>query len=238
MKKKIFILLLVFCAFMVLCIILGLKDINYNPVLKSENFVDKITNPYFFLTPGKVMTYKQQRKDGTATVVDEIMTKIKTVSGIKCTVVRDTLTINDVLFEETYDWYAQDKDGNVWYMGEYVTNYKNGKVFDHEGSFEAGVDGALPGVVMFAYPVLEMPYRLEYYDNKSEDRAKVLEKGVTVVVPYGTYKDCIKTLEWDGLDPKNKMENEFKYFAPGIGFVKSETVDGSETVELIKIEQK
>lgn len=236
MKKKNISLLLIFCLLINLCIIIGFKDYNYNPVLKPENFVDKITNPYFPLTPGNIMTYNEQSKEGIATVVVEVLSKIKTVSGIKCTVVRDTVSIKNVLVEDTYDWFAQDKDGNVWYMGEYVSNYKNGKVVDHEGSFEAGVDQALPGIIMLANIVLEMPYRQEYYENKAEDWGKVVEKGATVTTAYGTFKDCIKTLDWDGLDSKNKGAIEYKYYSPGIGFVKGGTIDSSETIELVKVE--
>lgn len=211
-----------------------LLDVNYNPVINPSNFVNGITNEYFPLTPGKVYTYKSQTEDEIETIVVTVLPETKTVAGVTCTVVRDTVTVEGELIEDTYDWYAQDIDGNVWYMGEYVSNYDDGLLEDHDGSFEAGVDGAKPGIVMFANPVLEMPYRQEYCLNVAEDWGKVIAKGVTVITPYGTFNNCIKTQDWNPLEPDAAME--YKYYAPGVGLVKEEVEKSPEVAELIKVE--
>jgi hypothetical protein len=208
-------------------------EVNYNPVINSSNFVDSVTNIYFPLHPGMVYTYTAQTEDGEESIVVSVLTETKIVSGVKCTVVHDVVSIQDQVIEDTYDWYAQDKDGNVWYMGEDVTNYENGKMVDKEGSFEAGVDGAKPGIIMLAHPVLEMPYRQEYYFGIAEDWGKVIAKDLTITVPYGTFENCIKTEDWNALEPDSPVE--YKYYAPGIGVTKEEAADGSEVVELITV---
>jgi hypothetical protein len=208
-------------------------DVNYNPEIIPSNFVDSVTNIYFPLTPGKVYTYIAQTGDGSEDIVVSVLSETKIVAGVQCTVVRDIVSIDGQAIEDTHDWYAQDIDGNVWYMGEDVSNYENGKLIDKEGSFEAGVDGALPGIIMLAYPVLEMPYRQEYYCGTAEDWGKVVAKGVSVTVPFGTFENCIKTADWNGVEPDAPVE--YKYYAPGIGVIKEEVEDGSEVVELIGI---
>lgn len=204
-------------------------DENYNPVINPANFADSINNPYFPLTPGKIYTYS-----GAENVVVTVTTETKIVAGVTCTVVRDVVSENGVMVEDTYDWYAQDNEGNVWYFGEYVSNYENGQLEDHEGSFEAGVDGAKPGMIMMASPVLEMPYRQEYYFNVAEDWGKVVAKNVTVTTPLGTFNNCIKTEDWNALE--TDVAHEYKYYAPGIGLVKEEVAGSSEVVELVSIQ--
>jgi hypothetical protein len=209
-------------------------DVNYNPVINPENFIGTITNTYFPLDPGNIYTYSGETPDGTETVVVTVLSETKQVAGVNCTVVRDVVSLDGVIIEDTYDWYAQDNEGNVWYFGEDVSNYENGEFQDKEGSFEAGVDGALPGIVMLANPVQEMPYRQEYSFNVAEDWGKVVAMGLTVTTPYGTFNDCIKTEDWNALEPDAPLE--YKYYAPGIGNVKEEIADGSEVIELISFE--
>ena len=156
------------------------------------------------------------------------------MAGVNCTVVRDIVSINGKVVEDTYDWYAQDKDGNVWYLGEDVSNFENGVLVDHEGSFEAGVNGAKPGIIMLANPVLEMPYRQEYYFNVAEDWGKVIAKIVSVTTLYGTFNNCIKTEDWNALEPDAPIE--YKYYAPNVGLIKEEIEGSSEYVDLISIE--
>jgi len=115
-----------------------------------------------------------------------------------------------------------------------VSNYENGQLADHDGSWEAGIDGAKPGIAMMASPVLEMPYRQEYYFNVAEDWGKLVGTGLTVTVPYGTFNDCIKTEDWNALEPDAPLE--YKYYAPGIGLIKEEVEGGSEILELISIQ--
>jgi hypothetical protein len=208
-------------------------DVNYNPEINPENFSNVVTNTYFPLDPGQVYTYTAQTPDGLETVVVTVLAETRQVDGVICTVVRDVVSLDGVLIEDTYDWYAQDNEGNVWYFGEDVSNYENGEFQDKDGSFEAGIDGALPGIIMLANPVLELPYRQEYSFNIAEDWGKVVAKDVTVTTPYGTFDNCIKTADWNALEPDAPLE--YKYYAPGVGNVKE--VEGTgEVLELISIE--
>lgn len=209
-------------------------DKNYNPNINPQNFAEVVNNVYFPLEPGTVFTYQSQTESGLESIVVTVLSEKKIVAGVKCTVVRDVVSIDDQVIEDTYDWYAQDKDGNVWYMGEDVSNYENGVLVDHEGSFEAGIDGAKPGIIMLANPVLELPYRQEYYFNKAEDWGKVLAKGVSVTTTFGTFDNCLKTADWNALEPDAAME--YKYYAPNVGMVREEIEGSIEFVELISIE--
>jgi hypothetical protein len=208
-------------------------DVNYNPVINPSNFNNEVTNPYFPLDAAKTYTYSSQTSDGLETVVVTVLVNPRVVSGVNCTVVRDVVRLDGVVIEDTYDWYAQDDEGNVWYFGEDVTNYENGVLTDKEGSFEAGVNGAKPGIIMMTNPVIELPYRQEYYFNVAEDWGKVVAKGLTVTTTYGTFTNCIKTADWNALEPDAPLE--YKYYAPGIGMIKEEMVGTSEVLELISI---
>jgi hypothetical protein len=211
-----------------------LIDENYNPVISPSNFVSGVQNPYFPINPGKKYTYTSQTPEGNETIVITMLPETKTIMGVVCMIIRDVVSLDGVVIEDTFDWYAQDKHGNVWYMGEDVSNYENGKLIDKDGSFEAGIDGAKPGIVMLANPILEFPYRQEYYFGKAEDWGKVVAMGLSVTVPAGKFDNCIKTEDWNALEPK--APREFKYYAPGIGVIKEEKQGSTETVVLTKIE--
>lgn len=165
----------------------------------------------------------------------------KDILGVTCRVVRDTAWVNDQLAEETDDWYAQDDDGNVWYMGEYSTAYE----YDDEGnligtstagSWEAGVDGALPGWLMKANPLIGDSYYQEYYAGEAEDQAEVLSLSEAVSIDYGDFTDCLQTLESTALEPDVL---EHKYYAAGLGliFIEEELDEEGNpafTMELVK----
>jgi len=209
------------------------KDLNYNPVINPVNFTDWINNDYFPLVPGTIYTYHAATADGEEATVVSILHETKTILGVTCTIVRDVVSLDGVMIEDTYDWYAQDTDGNVWYFGEDVSNYENGVFQDKEGSFKAGVDGALPGIVMLAHPVMEMPYRQEYYFNVAEDWGKVVATGLNVTTPMGSFMNCIKTADWNALEPDAPIE--YKYYALGIGLIREEVENTGEVSELISI---
>jgi hypothetical protein len=148
-------------------------------------------------------------------------------------VVHDVVSINSQVIEDTYDWYAQDTAGNVWYFGEDTKEYENGVLVSTEGSWEAGVDGAKPGIVMYAIqPALGLPYRQEYYVCEAEDMAEVVSLSEAVVVQYGNFNDCLKTREFTPLEPD---VNEYKYYAQGIGMVLEVDVASGARTELIQV---
>ena len=195
--------------------------------LDPADFSVSIDNPYWPMSPGTKWVYSETDTKGTnQKVVVEVTDETKMMAnGIEARVVRDTVTENGAPVEITDDWYAQDKAGNVWYLGEYVTNYENGKVVDHGGSFEAGVDGAQPGIAMPANPDPGLSYRQEYYKGEAEDKASVITIGEEKVqVPLGYFdKDVLMTRDLVPTEPKVQ---ELKFYAPNIGPLLSVHTDG------------
>ena len=196
--------------------------------LKQTDFTTTIDNPYWPMSPGSRWVYSETDTTGTnQKVVIEVTDETKMIAnGIEARVVRDTVTENGVPVEITDDWYAQDSDGNIWYLGEYVTNYENGKVVDHGGSFEAGVDGAQAGIAMPGNPEPGLTYRQEYYKGEAEDKAAVITVGEEQVqVPFGYFKDGI--LMTRDLVPTEPKVQELKFYAPDIGPLLSVHTDGT-----------
>jgi hypothetical protein len=195
--------------------------------LDPADFSVSIDNPYWPMSPGSKWVYSETDTKGTnQKVVVEVTDETKMIAnGIEARVVRDTVTENGAPVEITYDWYAQDKAGNVWYLGEHVTNYKDGKVVDHGGSFEAGVDGAQPGIAMPADPDPGLSYRQEYYKGEAEDKAAVITIGKErVQVPLGYFdKGVLMTRDLVPTEPKVQ---ELKFYAPNVGPLLSVHTDG------------
>lgn len=151
------------------------------------------------------------------------------VMGVSTLVVRDTEYVEGELVEDTYDWFAQDRDGNAWYFGEDTAEY-DGEVVTTEGSWEAGVDGALPGIVMLADPSVGDAYRQKYYAGEAEDMGEVLEVGATHSIGLGDCTDVLVTEDWTPLEPE-VVEN--KYYAPGVGMIAEEkSAGGTGSAEL------
>jgi hypothetical protein len=203
---------------------LGSEPVRLDPA----DFTTNIDNPYWPMKPGSEWVYSETDSTGTnQDVVITVTGQTKLIAnGIEARVVRDTVREDGVAVEITDDWYAQDDDGNVWYLGEYVTNYENGNVVNHEGSFEAGVDGAQPGIAMPARPKPGLSYRQEYYGGVAEDWSAVITVGEEQVeVPFGYFKEeVLMTRDLDPLEPKVQ---ELKFFAPGVGPLLSVHIDGT-----------
>jgi len=213
----------------------GPADIPYNPKIIPEDFVATIDNPFMPLVPGTRMVYEGLTDAGRERIDYFVTNETREVMGVTCVVVRDTVRLNGELIEDTYDWHAQDKNGNVWYFGEDSKEYKNGKVVSTTGSWEAGVDGAQPGIVMPASPTPGPPFRQEYYAGEAEDMAKVDRLGMSVTVPYGSFTGVLRTLEWTPLEP---VFYEYKYYAPGVGMVLEALRGSRERVELLSISRQ
>jgi hypothetical protein len=206
----------------------GLPQGSESVKLDPADFSINIDNPYWPMSPGTKWVYSETDTKGTnQKVVVEVTAKTKMIAnGIEARVVRDTVTENGVPVEITYDWYSQDKAGNVWYLGEYVTNYKNGKVVGHGGSFEAGVDGAQPGIAMPGNPEPGLSYRQEYYKGEAEDKAAIITVGEErVQVPFGYVdKDVLMTRDLVPTEPKVQ---ELKFYAANVGPLLSMHTDGA-----------
>jgi hypothetical protein len=205
----------------------------YAPVIDPANFVDVVDNPYWPLIPGTTFVYEGESEEGFEHIEVNVTHDTKKIMGVDCLVVHDTVWLDGEMIEDTFDWYAQDKDGNVWYFGEDVSNYENGELVDKAGSWEVGVDGALPGVVMWATPTVGEPYRQEYYAGVAEDMAQVLSLTESASVAYGTFDNLLMTKEWTPLEPDLV---EHKYYASGVGMILEVAVEGgSERMELVEI---
>jgi hypothetical protein len=201
--------------------------------LDPANFVTVVDNPYFPLPIGRTLTY-EGIKDGQTQVDNVTVTnQTKIIQGITATVVSDVATHDGTLLEKTMDWYAQDKQGNVWYLGEDTVHYlPNGKT-DTSGSWEAGVRGAVPGLVMEANPQIPDSYRQEYFAGQAEDTAWVVQVGGTITVPYGKLRNTLVTLEATRIEPGAYDQ---KVYAPGIGIVYEQALTGAtEIARLVSV---
>ena len=207
-------------------------DVQYAPVIVPSDFVAGVNNTYFPLIPGTMWVYETKTEDGTEQDVVEVTALTKVVLGVTCVVVSDTVSIGGSNIEVTADWYAQDVDGNVWYFGEDSTEYEGAKVVSHAGSWEAGVDGAMPGIIMLADPEVGLSYHQEYLKGVAEDMAQVLSLDASASVPEGAFSHVLRTKEWTPLEPKAAEE---KYYAAGIGCVLEVAVKGgTDRTELVE----
>jgi hypothetical protein len=204
------------------------------PLPAPGEWAAEITNPYFLFTPGKTFTYTGV-KDGQPTVDTYVVTKkTKTILGVQATVILNTLRTGKTEIEGTEDWYAQDKAGNVWYLGEATQTFdKTGKVTGTLGSWEAGVSGARAGLFMPAAPKVGDSFYQEYLQGQAEDRYTVISLEGTITVPYGKFKGALVTEERTSLEPTIVSQ---KYYVKGVGQVYENDVKGStEYAKLVSI---
>lgn len=204
----------------------------YSPVIDAANFVAAIDNPYYPLTPGTTYVYEGNTAAGFEHNEVAVTHHTKTILGVTCIEVLDTVAIGGEVTERTLDWFAQDKDGNVWYFGENSEELSGGLVVDLGGSFTAGVDGAQPGIIMKAHPAVGDFYRQEFLLDEAEDLAEVTSLSESVTVPVGTFDHCLKTQETEAIDP-SALED--KLYAVGIGNVLTNDLVTGETLPLVMI---
>jgi hypothetical protein len=209
---------------------------TYAPRIDPANFGATIDNPYFPLRPGTAFHYRGVAEDGRTPQTDDMVVthRTKKIMGITATVVRDTVSSNGKPTERTFDWYAQDKAGNVWYMGEDTREREHGRFVRQSDSWEAGVNGARPGIIMLGTPRRGAAYRQEYYPHHAEDQARVLGSGGSLAVPSGSYRATLLTEETSPrLDPGVA---ERKYYVAGVGDVKEQAVHGNhEEIQLVSV---
>jgi hypothetical protein len=198
------------------------------PTFDPTNFGSPVANAYFPLVPGTRSILRGVKDGLTQTERSTVTDQTKQILGVTATVIRDVSLHHGRPLEATFDWYAADNDGNVWYLGEDTKEFDaNGHVISTEGSWEAGVDGAVPGVIMLADPQVDDAYRQEFWAGQAEDQAWVVRTGGSFTVPYGTVHDVIRALEWTRLEPHVVV---MKVFAPGLGIVYERTLSGSKEV--------
>jgi hypothetical protein len=201
--------------------------------LDPAEFTTRIDNPYWPMAPGSRWVYREDGENGrTQRVTVTVTHRTKTVAArVRARVVHDVVTQGGAVVENTWDWYAQDRAGNVWYLGEATAEYENGKVATREGSWEAGVDGAQAGIMMPAHPRVGMRYRQEHYAGRAEDRAAIVKLDGRAVVPAGRFSAVLVTRDWNPLRPGAV---EHKYYARGVGPVLAVS-RGGHREELVRL---
>ena len=199
--------------------------------LDPADFSAEIDNPYWPMAAGNTWVYEEDGQRVTVTVTD----RTRTIMGIEARVVHDVVTEDGQVIEDTFDWYAQDRWGNLWYLGEDTTEFEDGKAVSKEGSWEAGVDGAQAGVLLPGEPEPGQAYRQEYYAGEAEDRGKVLSLDESITVPYGSFDGVLKTEDTTPLEPDVL---EHKYYAKDVGPVLAVNVSGSGREELVRFTKR
>ena len=203
--------------------------------LDPAQFTSTIDNPWWPMTPGSRWIYREVDLEGTRQRVEVTVTRqTKQIMGIDARVVHDVVTEDGQLVEDTYDWYAQDAKGNIWYLGEDTKEYEDGKVTTTAGSWQAGVDGAQPGILLPGRPSRGMAYRQEYDKGEAEDNGEVLSLDAMATVPTGFYQHVLMTKDTTTLEPKLL---EYKFYAQGVGPVLAVAVSGgSDRMELLRFQ--
>jgi len=204
------------------------EGVEYRPEIDPEDFSTIIDNPYMPMSAGETRTYRQEDERVVVTVTGST----RQVMGIEAVVVRDREYRGDALIEDTEDWFAQDAEGNVWYFGENTAECSGGGISTRGGSWEAGVDGAQPGIVMLAEPRVGDYYRQEFYRGQAEDVARVRELGTTVDHDGREYDDVLLTEDFTALEP-GKLEH--KSYAPEVGLIEERDVGREAGVRLVDL---
>lgn len=237
--------------FLLILLVLGCNDDDDNPNIEQqlpEGLPDveqavftnptNITNLYYGPPAGTTYIYiaGEVGEDPEEEIRIDRRTTTKVVMGVTCIIQHDVVSIDGIIIEDTDDWLAQDDEGNIWYFGEDSKNYDDeGNFLDSEGSWEAGVDGALPGYWLPIDPTVGQSYYQEFYEDEAEDQAEVISIDETVTIELGTYEDCLVTKD---INPFEMGVYELKYYAPGIGLILEEKYENDilvETVELVEI---
>lgn len=201
----------------------------YKPRVTSDELSPEITNPYFPAPVGATWVFEATTGEGVERIEVEVEAATRDVWGASARVVRDTEFLDGEMIEDTWDWFAQDEAGHVWYLGEDTAEYEDGEVVSREGAWESGVNGALPGVIMLADPQVGDEYRQEFFEGEAEDYGEVISLDESVAVPAGSWTDCLQTRDRSVLDPEL---DELKYYCRGVGTVLIE--EGDIRVELVE----
>ena len=203
------------------------------PTPPPDHFSTRIDNPFLPFPPGTRMVYRSSDAGEVGREVVLVTRRTKVVDGVRVRVVRDRAYVGGELVEDTRDWYAQDRRGNVWYFGENTKTLKNGKVTSTEGSWAAGRNGARAGIVMEAHPKVGDRYAQEFSPGVAEDRGKVLSRDASASVPYGTFTGLLKTKDFSPLEPDVV---EHKFYLRGVGSIlEKEVRGGNEVLELVRV---
>jgi hypothetical protein len=194
-------------------------------------FVPFSTNPNFPLVPGTTFHYRSETPQGVELEDFIVTSTTRVVAGVTVGQVEDVVRLNGGLTEHTFDWFAEDSSGNVWYFGEFARQYENGALLGDEGSWTAGVNGAQAGIIMEANPQVGDSYGEEFAPGVAQDRATVLSLNEQVQVPYGSFSGCLKTRNFSPLD---RSFVEEKYYCAPAGLVLEVEVEGGKSRNLLQ----
>ncbi len=195
-----------------------------------------ITNPYLAFTVGRKTAFEGETDEGLERIDIEVLAETKMILGVECAIVLDRVTVDGTLAEETWDWYAQDTSGTVWYMGESSNDYEDGELVSTEGSWEAGLDvadiGSIAeaGIQMFANPQVGAVYHQEFYEGEAVDAAEVVDLAASVTLSDGSQYTALKVKEWEPNDPTGF---EYKYFVENVGLILETDEEDEEPIELV-----
>jgi Peptidase M10 serralysin C terminal len=197
--------------------------------LDPNDFTTVIDNPFFTLQPGT--TYVYESLDGSTATTFVVTHQTRVIDGVTCVVVEDTVTVNGEILEHTVDFFAQNKNGDVWYFGEHTTEFENGHAV-HEGAWKSGVHDATAGIIMLASPDKGDAYQQENAPGVAEDMAEIVSLKASGSTPYGSFSDMLKIAETTPLDPGAL---EFKFYAEGVGLLFTQNAITGEIEQLTKI---
>lgn len=202
----------------------------YDPVIDPANFVRGISNVYAPFQPGRWWEYRKQTEDGVERVRVEVLNRPREIQGVTVTTVRDRVWLDGELIEDTLDWVAQQRNGNVRYFGEIAKNFEDGLLANLDGSFEAGKNGAKSGIWVKAVPEFGEFYRQEWAPGDAEDVVEVVDLDAPDRVPFRGSEPVLKTRDFTPLSPDAV---EFKFYVPGIGLVLEVDPESGERLRLV-----
>jgi hypothetical protein len=206
------------------------------PMPAASDFSARVDNPWYPLLPGSVYVYQGVKGGQQSRDVLTVTHRTTKVDDVSCIVVQDRLYLNGHLGERTTEWYSQDKQGNVWYFGEDTAELdKTGHITTTSGTWRAGVNGAMPGIYMYATPRVGWSAREEFDKGQAQDQFQVLSRHARVKVPYITSTQGLLTKEWSPLEPGGL---DHKIYVRGIGDVLEITVKGpTEKASLVSFKK-
>lgn len=205
----------------------GFASSQASSIPPASSFEPRSNNPYFPLVPGTVFHSESETEDGLETGDFMVTYGTKLIAGVTVRVIRDVVRLNGEVIELTEDWFAQDSDGNVWYLGEDSKTIEDGKVISTAGSWMHGRDGAQAGIIMPAHPQVGDKYNEENAPGVAEDQAEVLAVNESITVPYGSFTGCLRTRNTTPLDPSLVEE---KVYCPGVGTVFEADISPTQAV--------
>lgn len=203
----------------------------YDPVINPANFVATITNPYRPSQPGRWWEYRKTADEGLERIRVEVLRDKRRIQGVLTTTLRDRVWLNGALKEDTTDWAAQDRQGNVWYFGEIVQNFENGLLASLDGSFEAGKNFAKAGLLVQGTQRAGAFFRQEFDLGNAEDVVEVLD--VNAQDPGIPFRNSLPVLKTRDTTPLSPDGVEFKFYVSGIGLVLEIKPDTGERLELV-----